>query len=472
MNKLLILSILFHWSCFTQVENLQSIFGDQFIVQQTDAGYEITKKKYVSVSDFLIYQQDVRDSVALEKLYYNIEEDSEVLIFLDLNRHQKKTIKNLYDRGITKENFNLNRRNKKLNTTLYTATYHIPLLADIRVPEWKRYLFDLPYTFDDRNVFYRFPDTDETSSLLLNHWVIAKNSQHPNDVLNIIAKRHLVFEKDNPIIGMSQQQIEGYLNWQKHKLESLFKDNGVLSKFSIVQFEEATKLDFLIEKEQLREQWEITNEDYKSFLAYTEDSLLREYLFYNIENDFEASKYLAHDDEFFHYLYYEYIVFDHPDRVNNRKIFNLAYSAKIKQNNDELKSLLERFYKEVYGNKIPYSYVELDARKQINKFESTNYSSEIRYSRTCDLYTLDTVNIDLPTFKPDKNDMVSKLSYKQALAFYHWKYPINKATKEDGWEKYVFPSEEEFQLLKKGELRDINASLPINIFSYKVILKK
>ncbi|WP_158276193.1 hypothetical protein [Brumimicrobium oceani] len=57
------------------------------------------------------------------------------------------------------------------------------------------------------------------------------------------------------------------------------------------------------------------------------------------------------------------------------------------------------------------------------------------------------------------------------MAFYHWKYAINKTPSRNDWEEFVFHSQEEFKLLKEGILNDINVRIPVKAFGYKVVLK-
>lgn len=475
MKTVLLLFILFHTVCFSQeinVNYLESFLGTQFNINQNKEGYELLKKEYVNVDDFLKYQKDIRDSVALESIYFEIEDDIMALDYLNLNRRQKKTV-NKHDRNQVRSNYHLNRNDRKLMRSLYTGTYHVPLLTFLRIPRWKRYLFNSPYTFDDRNVFYRSTDTSKTYSILMNQWTLAEESQHSNDLLNVITKRYLVFDTEKPAIGLSDHQIEGYLNWKKHELETLLKSKGVHSEMSVILIKEKTKLNFIIKKEQLLSQWEITKDEYAAFLVKAEDSLTREYLYFNLKDVNKAIKFLDYADEYFDEIIYEYVEFDSYDSVKNRRLFNLNYTTRIKKNNDEINVLLQLFHKEMSGNTIPYSYVEMDARKQINNFAETKYSEDNYRSHKYDLFCLDTVQVELRKIDENEHEgsMLSTLSYEEALAFYHWKYPMNKATIKDNWEKYVFPSKEEFSLLKEGIVKDIRVSVPIKPFSYKIILK-
>lgn len=72
--------------------------------------------------------------------------------------------------------------------------------------------------------------------------------------------------------------------------------------------------------------------------------------------------------------------------------------------------------------------------------------------------------------------LYSKMNYAQALAFYNWKFPISKVMSfTKSWTQYIFPSEEQYGYLQRGELdkiQDIRVSIPIQAVQVRVVLKQ
>lgn len=49
------------------------------------------------------------------------------------------------------------------------------------------------------------------------------------------------------------------------------------------------------------------------------------------------------------------------------------------------------------------------------------------------------------------DDSIADITYEQALAYYNWKFRIDKFQEGDDWQQFVFPTEEEFERIKRGE---------------------
>ena len=94
MKRILFLFVLFQTSVFSQelsVDYLQSVLGNQYTIQKNREGYEIVKQKYINVDEFLKYQQDVRDSIALERLFFNTQDDEYALRYIEIDIQRNKT---------------------------------------------------------------------------------------------------------------------------------------------------------------------------------------------------------------------------------------------------------------------------------------------------------------------------------------------------------------------------------------------
>lgn len=469
-----LLFIFFHTTLYSHaqsLEGLKSVFGTEFNIQTNEIGFELQKKDFISIKDYQLYQNDVRDSVAFELIFLNIESDLDALNYLDLTNHERKNIIGS-DRKKLRNEYSLNRNDENLRRDLYQNKLLEPLLIPLIVPFWKRQLQSAPYTFDDRNVFYSSPENKELYSILLNHWKIAQTSQHPNDLINVIAKTHLAFNVDAPAVGLSSQNIDGYFSWKKERIAAILKANGIPLEIRIEGVEENTNLDYSIQRVDLIKQWGISYKDYQSFLNHVEDSLLREYLFFNITNDKEAFRYLDDEKYPFDFFYFSQL-HGEPfgfDRTRNRSYHNLNYTSRIHKKTPEVKNLIKKFYNEVKNEEIPHIFIEVDAKKQMLNYTDVEYSNDYYHLKRDDLYTLNSIKVNPSKITENEADILSLLTYKEALAFYHWKYPIKKSSNKNDWEEFVFPSQEEFILLKEGTVNDINVSIPIKTFSYKVLL--
>lgn len=71
----------------------------------------------------------------------------------------------------------------------------------------------------------------------------------------------------------------------------------------------------------------------------------------------------------------------------------------------------------------------------------------------------------------DDKILVKGISYEQALAFYHWKYPTWKEVKQQHWQTFVLPSAEQFERIQRGETIVVpvqSVPYPTPLFRYVV----
>ena len=124
------------------------------------------------------------------------------------------------------------------------------------------------------------------------------------------------------------------------------------------------------------DQTEISNNEYRQFVHWVRDSLAMDKIYYNMEDDDEASRYINYEDEYFDEGGLEYVEFDPSDRELNRDknypIFSLNWDRQFDYSDPELVPLLadmyypqpERFYKrrEIDTRKLMYRYYWIDLR--------------------------------------------------------------------------------------------------------------
>jgi formylglycine-generating enzyme len=119
------------------------------------------------------------------------------------------------------------------------------------------------------------------------------------------------------------------------------------------------------------DQTEITNNEYRQFVHWVRDSIAREKIYENLEDDEEASRYINYSDTYFDGT--EYVEFDPSDRAGSRAIFNLNWDREFSYEDEDLVPLLadmyypdpERFYKrkEIDTRKLIYKYYWIDLRE-------------------------------------------------------------------------------------------------------------
>jgi len=77
----------------------------------------------------------------------------------------------------------------------------------------------------------------------------------------------------------------------------------------------------------------------------------------------------------------------------------------------------------------------------------------------------------LPDSNSTETEIIKKITYEQALAFYHWKYPIQKIKATDNWQDYVLPTKEQFERIQRGEqiiVEEKIVEFPSPVFRYVV----
>lgn len=121
------------------------------------------------------------------------------------------------------------------------------------------------------------------------------------------------------------------------------------------------------------DQTEISNNEYRQFVEWVRDSIAMDKIYYNLEDDDDASRFINYEDEYFDEGGLEFVEFDPSDRELNRTIFNLNWDRQFDYNDRDLIPLLadmyypapERFFKrrEFDVRKLMYKYYWIDYRE-------------------------------------------------------------------------------------------------------------
>lgn len=465
---ILIFSILCSATIIAQdynVKKLQKLFDKEMTYQKGGNAIIFETVYPLSISDFEKFQQDVRDSVAIETIFFSTEEDKESLQYLKSN---KKTRAHPSEREVNRSLFPLNRDVKNL----YTRLIHIPILQFMRVPRDLKPLVNSSISFDDRRIYYEtnsektfnYSDTTISSTaypILHNHWELSQLSDSKHDIPDVLAQVLPILFKENVPYNLTENQYKAYLDWKSKKLSSELEKRKIEGEIDITPLFKVDTVEFTITGTELYNQWDIKKSEYDEFVEYSYDSLVRETLFFELDEFKKANKFIRQQEFYFWETHLEYLQFDPTDKALNRKFFSLNYKARIKSRDPDVKEILSRLEVK-HKNSLIYSYRTLDLKSSIDIAAPFNMKSY----RNQPWFPINMVQIEiLPIREADSNSneiFMQQLNYEQAIAFYTWKYPINKSTTDSNWKNYIFPTKEEFEMMQSNS----ENTIPNKSFKY------
>jgi len=121
------------------------------------------------------------------------------------------------------------------------------------------------------------------------------------------------------------------------------------------------------------DQTEISNNEYRQFVEWVRDSIARDKIYFGLEEDDEAERWINYEDMYFDEGALEYVEYDPSDRELNRSIFNLNWDRRIDYADPDVVPILadmyypqpERYYKrrEIDVRKLMYRYYWIDYRE-------------------------------------------------------------------------------------------------------------
>lgn len=347
-------------------------------------------------------------------------------------------------------------------------------------------------------------------------WAI--HSMHTNDEYAVLAQVYEHNFSNFPIMGINGAQASAFCHWKQESLQRKFdqKKLNYTIKVSLPVYEdvkdEISTNCFSLKERNYSEQWQITNEAYQKFISEVKDSIFRERLYFELPDDAQASIFLDYKEEYFDENVLQIInQFDGADRTYNRFLFNLNYKSKINLNDPKIKSVYTKLQVDnaFLNPHFEYFYLDTKLKSELGKYELDDHSFLLFRNYFVPNYTLyysaqeNTVGKDLafPTVNelihstavrsnedfsrfikkvdisvlPDSTSsgtqIIKKITYEQALAFYHWKYPIHKIKATDNWQDFVLPSKEQFEKIQRGEqiiVEEKKVEFPSPVFRYVV----
>ena len=348
----------------------------------------------------------------------------------------------------------------------------------------------------------------------------AKNALHDFDECAVFSQLYDEMDGNNPVVGLFGSQAKAFCHWKQVEIQKLF-DRDALPFIVRVTLPENKDLDEIdtqaslrIERNDYTQNWKITQDEYSDFTDYVMDSILRYTLYFGLESDKKASKLLDHDRIYLEQSG-EFAEFDPSQREENLRYFYFKHGRRLHQNNPEVKQIMSKV-DSMDRSTIQFLYSFMLCRYRSNKYQfphqsinengqfvppshQTYYSGDIHsYDYKKFWYNLDNKNtlgdasgvrilIDLRPFMMTErvsifSDQIGKLSdnsderipsltYEQAMAFYNWKYPIDKFNAESNWQDFVYPSKEQFEAIQRGEsiiIPEHEVAFPTPLFRYVV----
>lgn len=333
----------------------------------------------------------------------------------------------------------------------------------------------------------------------------AENAKHNFDEYAVLSQVYRTTSKNAPIVGLTGIQARAYCQWKQDQLQKQFDkkklDLKVQVSLPIAQDMAAPELEipcFVRDSVSRPVRWKITREDYQQFYEFAKDSMLRDYLHYYLEEDEDALMFLMFHDYYFSEGDLEYVDYEESDRDMNRILFPLDKDTKIDMDEQGVAYLVGEFEKNLKRQPVSFKYEYVDAMQKsvvgplaaidvkgatsgvyqstvmtctdketgatwncygksldLDKVIDMEQSSGVRCHKNYAPFNVEETVVVYPltavTEENAQDDVSSSIEYAQALAFYHWKFPIQDATEESYIWKYVFPSREQFEQLQRGE---------------------
>jgi len=343
-------------------------------------------------------------------------------------------------------------------------------------PVW-RFFLAREYEYQDDRLFFRPSATDSTTFFPIhtNHWILAENSKHAHDLTNILAKVYPVLFKQHPVVGIEESQIRGFEKFMTRRINDCLKTKGLNYKSKIESKFIDDTISVEVPRNELIKNWKIELDEYADFLNYVRDSTIREFLYFNIQNLKKAEKFIRYKNQYIDIDAAEYVDMNPSEKEINREYFPLNFKRKINRKDKEIDSLLSVFNTDKKLQNLYFQYDGFDAKKyKVDTLVRGDHKFIKYLGHFTETIYLAPTNLDY--YDEDTISAIYKdMKYHQALAFYNWKFPIRKVMSfTKSWAQYIFPSEEEYGYLQRGELdkiKDLRVRIPIQAVRVRVVLK-
>ena len=92
------------------------------------------------------------------------------------------------------------------------------------------------------------------------------------------------------------------------------------------------------------DQTEISNNEYRQFVEWVRDSIARDKIYYGLEEDDYASRFINYNDMYFDEGALEYVEYDESDRELNRTVFSLNWDRAFSYDDPDMVPILADMY--------------------------------------------------------------------------------------------------------------------------------
>jgi hypothetical protein len=468
----------------------------------SNAALSCVKSTYVSNAEYLEFQNWVRDSIAREHIYNDVESDAIALKFINVSKSELKSFKfNLDDRNENRSRYNLNWKTK----FSYADPEFLPFLYFLYLPPNERFCHRKD--IDERHLRYIYIQSVQKSKgelknfhsnipviLFQDFW--AAQSASINDEYSVLGQVYDQLLPTQPAVGLTGMQANAFCHWKELQLQQELNKKHLpyLVQVTLPLVSELTAKSpgaLSVPPKDYTPNWKITVHDYQLFMHAVRDSFITEVLYAELPDSKEATKLIQSKPLYFDEGCLKFVKFNSDKRASNREVFALTENGSIlKKHKEEIKKIEVR-----NSDRLDiYKYYRMDIKSKtiVGKLENRErynldgLNFEFLHTSEKDSVTKEPIGMDLnldyvnmlsqgsgvrghekyrrfivpelvqltpgiPIENQKSEDFIRGISYEQALAYYHWKYPIWKVRATDDWQKYVYPDEEQFKRIQKGE---------------------
>lgn len=445
---------------------------------------------YVTKGEFLEFRKWIQDSIARTKLFYGLEEDADARKLLKQDKIDEARSGGYREEWRTDFDWKV-----KLD---YKTDENVPILADMYYPQPQR--FRKRRDIDLRKMYFESVNESKKTRhmypIFIDSYNWALGEKHDFSAKTVLAFLDDQLYLDAPITHIEPFMAVAYCEWKSKQLTKLLgsQDHRIECRlpnaYEVEYAQKTERATIEIPAYDHTDDWQITNDEFHEFADYVLDSLQREYVYYNLEEDEEALSLLKYQKRYFDEGALEFIDVNPRFRELNRWYLNLDFKKKLETKDPTYAALLSEF-PNTYRDSIPFRYWWMDAidfsvkGKLIpdpdqKRTEYGHYLVLTPKARTdnephgedlvlewwrglAGFGARDHANLQrfrhrkivalpLPNAIPS-NEETADITYEQALAFYNWKFRIDKYKEDErgDWQQFVFPTEAEFKRIKNGE---------------------
>ena len=345
------------------------------------------------------------------------------------------------------------------------------------------------------------------------------SSKSEFDIFEALAYTYKAKENQHPIFGLTGMQVLAFCNWKTKSIQATIDSLNLPYRVhvSLPQEKDVKNVPIIktlnIPAADLTKQWTISASDYKAFVDHVLDSIAISKLYLDVTlTDENANKLIHYPEKYFDEGDFSIQLFNSKDRELNLSLFRINYDnlSFFKHELDSIKKEIIAsgkfyfvFYKKDFKNmNLPGKYwwnpeptfgYQLTNESQFSRYGDEEYkevagedvgdkypnclgfSSGVKWFESLQRFNVFSGVNPLEGIEYNKL-LINKLSdvnYEQAKAYFIWKSKIWTAGEDFNYSRFIFPTEEEFQRVQKGEnikIPEMKIELPTPTFRYVVHL--